>query len=151
MGITWGIAGLLAVLFIFKAGMVVGTHKAGFTRSWGENYHRNFGGPQGGFFQGFGDRDFISAHGVAGQIIKVELSGDEQATLVIKGRDEVEKIVIVNKDTAIKGFGKSVKLADLKADDLIVVIGEPNDVGQIEAKFIRVLPPLGVPLPGKGR
>ena len=35
---------------------------------------------------------------------------------------------------------------DLKLDDFVVVIGTPNTQGQIEAKFIRVMP-IGMPVP----
>lgn len=130
-----GIAGLIVVLFIFKIGMFIGFRKANFSYKWGENYHQNFGGPRGGLFKNFSGRDFIDANGVFGQIIKIEGS-----TLVIKGGGDVEKLVLVKDDTVIKRFQDNVKLADLKVDEYIVVIGEPNDAGQIEAKLIRLLP-----------
>ena len=133
---TWTVAGLIVSLFIFKVGVIVGYRKASFTYRWGDSYHRNFGGPRCGFFRDFRDKDFISAHGVFGQIIKIDGS-----TLVIKGRDEVEKIVSIKNETAIRRFRDMVKPADLKVDDNVVVIGDPNDAGQIEAKFIRLLPP----------
>jgi hypothetical protein len=41
----------------------------------------------------------------------------------------------------IERLRETVKISDLKVDDFVVVIGEPNDSGQIEAKFIRLLPP----------
>jgi hypothetical protein len=43
--------------------------------------------------------------------------------------------------TDIKSGFKNIKLADLKIGDIIVIIGSPNDKGQIEAKIIRVFPP----------
>jgi len=42
-------------------------------------------------------------------------------------------------------------LSDLKIDDYVVVIGEPNAVGQIEAKLIRILPPPPVSRPLDGQ
>ncbi len=126
----------IAVLFLtFGAGMYVGFHKARFSYQWGENYHKNFGGPRGGLFRDFGGKDLIDANGVAGQIMKIDGS-----TLVIKGRDNVEKIVVVKSDAIVKRLNETVKLSGLKVDDLIVVIGEPNDQGQIEAKFLRIMP-----------
>jgi hypothetical protein len=135
--ITWTIAGLLVLLFVFKAGLFVGQKKAEFSCRWGENYHRNFGGPRGGFFDGFGlgDRDFIEAHGTFGQIIKID-----GPTLVVKGRADVEKIILVTEKTIINRFRDTISLADLKVDDYVVVVGEPNNAGQIEAKLIRVMP-----------
>jgi len=126
---------LIIALLIFKLGTLVGFKKAGFSYKWGENYHKNFGGPRGGFFGDFFDQDFIEAYGTFGQIIKIDGS-----TLVVKGRDNVEKIVLVKDNTTIKRLGETIKLSDLKVDDYIVVIGDPNEAGQIEAKFIRVMP-----------
>ncbi len=132
------VSGIIICLFIFQVGMMVGYKKANFSFRWGENYHQNFGGPKGGLLNDFRGKDFIDAHGVFGQIMKIDGS-----TLVIKGKDGVEKIVLINKNTSIKRFQEDVKISDLKTDDFIVVIGEPNDAGQIEAKFIRFLPSPG--------
>jgi len=137
--ILWGIGGLIVLLFVFRAGMIVGFKKASFSYQWGENYHRNFAGPRAGFFGDFmgGDfgKDFIDAHGVFGQIIKIDGS-----TLVIKGANEAEKIILLKDDTAVRRLRETIKPGDLKVDDNIVVIGSPNNAGQIEAKLIRVLP-----------
>ncbi len=144
----WGIAGLIILLLVFKAGMAVGFRKASFSYKWGENYHQNFGGPRGGFFQDFKKdfegKDFIEAYGSFGQIIKIDPStgSGQAATLVVKdSRNNVEKIVLIKDGTVIKRFQETAKPAELKVDDRIVVIGEPNNAGQIEAKLIRLLPP----------
>lgn len=134
--VLFGIGALIVLLLVFKAGMVVGFKKANFSYRWVENYHRNFGGPRGGFLGDFSDRDFTDAHGTSGQIIKIDGN-----TLVTKGRDDVEKIVLVKDDTVIKRFQDTLKVADLKVNDYIVMIGDPNDAGQIEAKLIRLFPP----------
>lgn len=139
-GILLGIAALVILLLVLGVGMFVGFKKATFSFRWGENYHRNFGGPRGGFLgdfmrRDFTGKDFIGAHGVFGQIIKID-----SQELVVKGRDNVEELVLVKDDTVIQRFREAVKLNELKVDDYIVVIGEPNDSGQIEAKFIRVMP-----------
>ncbi|HOX21678.1 MAG TPA: hypothetical protein PKZ02_01715 [Candidatus Paceibacterota bacterium] len=136
-GIIIAIIALAILLLGFKLGTVVGARKADFSCRWSDNYHQNFGGPQKGFMQGLGDRDFIEANGTFGQIIKIDGS-----TLVVKGRNDVEKIVLVSDTTVIKSFQDTIKTADLKVDSLVVIIGEPNAAGQIEAKLIRVMPPL---------
>ena len=46
---TLSIAGLLVILLSFSAGVHVGYRKAGFSEGWGDNYHRNFAGPNNGF------------------------------------------------------------------------------------------------------
>lgn len=83
-----------------------------------------------------GKGDYMDANGTVGQILKVD-----SQTIVVKSQEGVEKIVLVNEKTEIKRFRETVKLADLKTDELIVTIGEPNEAGQIVAKLIRVMPP----------
>ncbi len=135
--ILLGIGGLAALLLAFKAGEFVGYKKANFSCRWGENYHKNFGGPRNGILGDFSDQDdFMGAHGTSGQIIKID-----PAAIVIKSQNSVEKIIAVKNGTVIKRFMDTIKLSDLKTDDYIVVIGDPNDAGQIEAKFIRLMPP----------
>jgi len=134
----------MAVLIgAFSVGMAIGFRKARFSYAWGENYHKNFSGPRGGFFKDFSNdlmgADFIGAHGAFGPII--DISNSE---LAIRGRDNVEKIIVVGEDTDIRRLKDTILLEDLKLDEPIVVIGEPNEQGQIEAKFIRVMP---VPVP----
>ena len=137
---------LIAALFClailvgtFSMGVAVGYRKAKFSYAWGENYHRNFGGPRGGFLRNFSQdfmgKDFIGAHGTFGQIIEVK-----DSELAVRGKDGVEQIVKISVDTDIRRFQDSIQTGDLKTDEFIVVIGEPNDQGQIEAKFIRVMP-----------
>ncbi len=140
-GVIFGLAALVIILFVFKAGMTVGIKKADFSCRWSDNYHQNFGGPQGGFWGGFNDRDFLEANGVVGQIIKID-----DPTLVVRGRGDVEKIIVTNNGTVIKRLMDTIKVSDLNLDENIVTIGEPNVAGQIEAKLIRVMPPL--PMPG---
>lgn len=126
---------LIILLVVFQVGMAVGFRKASFSYSWAENYHRNFAGPREGFLGNFMGRDFIDAHGVFGSIIKIDGS-----TLVIKGANNVEKTILLKDDTTIERLRETIKLSDLKVDDNIVVIGSPNDSGQIVAELIRVMP-----------
>jgi len=132
-----GLTGLAVVVLIFGAGMVVGGMKAKFSYRWVESYHKNFAGPRGGFF---GDwrkmppmpEEFIEGHGAFGEIIELKDNG-----FVVKGRGDIEKVIVTTKDTVIKKGMKTVK-DDLKVDDQVVIIGSPNKEGQIEAKLIRV-------------
>ena len=86
-------------------------------------------------FGRFGKEDYMDAHGTFGQILKID-----GQTLVIKGKDGVEKIVLVDEKTSIHRFKEAIKISDLKIDDFIVIIGEPNEAGQIIAKLIRIMP-----------
>lgn len=142
-GIILAVIALIVVLLAFKAGTMIGFRRADFSCRWGDNYHRNFGGPKGGFFEDMNDRNFMPGNGIFGQIIKVEGN-----TLTIKGQDNLEKSVLVEEKTSIMKFREQLKIADLKVDDNVVVMGEPNESGQTVAKLIRImpLPPTGAPM-----
>ncbi|MFA6897827.1 MAG: hypothetical protein WC250_00240, partial [Candidatus Paceibacterota bacterium] len=96
---------------------------------FGERGGRSFGMPmmRGGFFE---------AHGATGKIVSIKLP-----TLVVASPDSVEKVVLVGDNTEIRRFRDVIKAIDLKVDDVVVVVGSPNDSSQIEARLIRVLPP----------
>jgi hypothetical protein len=140
--IIFGLAIFVAVVLIFGAGIFVGEMKARFSYRWAENYHKNFGGPQGGFMGRLPGNlpppgDFIEGHGTFGEIIKIN-----DSDFVIKGQGDVEKVVVVGKDTVIDEGRKTIKKEDLKVGDCAVIIGSPNESGQIEAKLIRIMPSL---------
>jgi hypothetical protein len=140
-----GLAGFVILILAFGAGVKVGTLKARYSYRWADNYHKNFAGPRGGFFgdwRRFPAGDFIGGHGTFGEIIEMKDNG-----FVIKGQENVEKVIIVNQGTSIikgrepisaKGGAASAGKDGLKVGDRLVVIGSPNEEGQIEAKFIRI-------------
>lgn len=123
------------LLGIFQLGIFVGYRKATFSYNWGDNYHRMFAGPRRGFFQDFQGRGFMNAHGLMGDIIKID--GD---TIVMRDKDATEKIVIVGTGTTIHRGPEMLQITDLHVNEDIVVIGGPNTQGQIDAKLIRVFP-----------
>jgi len=131
-----GLSGFVVIVLIFSAGMFVGGMKARFSYRWAEEYHKNFAGPQVGFFgdwqRDLPGGDFIESHGVFGEIIELNDSG-----FVIKGRENIEMITIITEDTIIKRDGETIK-DGLKVGDMAVIIGSPNGQGQIEAKLIRI-------------
>lgn len=144
--------GLIIIILIFSLGMMVGGMKARFSFRWAENYHKNFAGPRQGFLRDwrripFGPADFIEGHGAFGEIIELK-----DNSFVIKGRGGIEKVIVITKETVIKKGIKNVKNG-LKIGDYVVIIGSPNDEGQIEAKLIRVFDKdfEGPPFPFKGR
>jgi len=124
-----------AVLVIFQAGVWFGYRKAAFSFRGGESFYRGFGGRGGHFAPGLPHGDFPDANGSVGQIIKISLP-----TIMVTGQDKVEKTVLIKSDTIIRQFRDTLKPEDLKVDDNVVVIGSPNDQGQIEAKLIRLMP-----------
>ena len=134
-----GLAGFVVIVLIFGAGIFVGEMKARFSYRWAENYHKNFGGPSSGFLGDWKmfppDNEFIESYGTFGEIIKID-----DSDLIVKGQNDVEKIIVITENTLIEMGRKSVKKNELKVGDRIVVIGSPNVKGQIEAKLIRLLP-----------
>ena len=133
--ITLCVAIFIVMFFIFSLGVYVGTQKANFSFKWAEQYHNNFAGPVGGFFQEFEGKEFVESNGVFGKIIQV---GDTSIT--VSGRDNAEKVISITDETTIKYQREDIKISDLKVNEEVVVIGEPNNAGQIEAKLIRVMP-----------
>ena len=137
--ILCGLGVVLVALVIFYAGVNVGFHKASFGRDWGENYERNFGFDPD---QHLLNRDnFPNANGAIGKIIKIELP-----TIIVEDKDNTEKVVLISADTKIEKAMTNIQPSALSNDDFVVVIGSPNNQGQIDAKFIRVMP-VGMPVP----
>ncbi len=139
-GILAAVGFFIIAVLIFSAGVAVGFHKASFGRAWGENYERNFGmRPDRPIL---GEDNFPNAHGAIGKIIKIELP-----TIIVQdSKDNTEKVVLIKSDTQIQKMMTTAKTSDLSIDDFVVVIGSPDNQGQIEAKFIRVMP-AGMPVP----
>lgn len=140
--ILWVIGIVAVLLIVFKAGEFVGFRKAAFSYRWGENYYRSFMGPKRGFPMDLGGRDFLMGHGTDGSIIKIASS-----TLVIQSREGIEKVILLAKNTVVRRFRDTISINDLKVNDNVIVIGSPNDAGQIEARFVRVLPSASSSLP----
>jgi hypothetical protein len=137
--ILCGIGIVIVALLIFSAGVTIGFRKASFGHAWGENYERNFGMMPNRPM--FGNDNFPNANGAIGKIIKIELP-----TIIVQDKDNIEKVVLIKNDTRIQKMMENIKTSDLLLDDFVVIIGSPNNQGQIEAKFIRVMP-LGMPVP----
>ncbi len=133
VGVLYGIGIVIIVIIIFSAGISVGSRRASFGRAWGDNYERNFGMMPGRM--GFGKDNFPNSHGAIGKIIKIELP-----TIIVQDKDSTEKVILLKGDTKIQKMMQEIKMTDLVIDDFVVVVGSPNDQGQIEAKLLRVMP-----------
>ncbi len=136
-GIIIGLGVAVLVLGIFKLGQVSGFHKAMFSQRFGDNFNRNFIDPHGGgFFKDFSDRRGpLGGYGAVGKIVSIQLP-----LIVVAGPDNLEKTILIKEDTLVRQFREEVKVTDLKVGDNIVVLGVPNEGGQIEAKLIRTVP-----------
>ena len=127
---------LAALLLMFRIGMMVGHQRASASFTWGQDYHRVFGGPSQGFFGGMVDQDDVKMHGVFGTILK-----NENQTITVEAEDRTERSVIVNGQTIIRQQRANATLQDLIPHLQIVVIGSPDANGQITARLIRIIPP----------
>jgi hypothetical protein len=136
-GIIIGLCIFLAIALIFQAGVFVGYKKAEFSGHFGDNYSRAFGGdrPEIGMMKNFPRDIFTGGHGAAGKILRISLS-----SIVVADRDNVEKVIAIDTDTSVKNFRNDIKVADLKIGDFVVVLGSPDEGGQIIAKLIRLMP-----------
>jgi hypothetical protein len=132
-GVFIGIGITLGVLLVFKLGTAVGHHKALFSCKGDERYGRAFTAavsPQ------MFTESFSAAHGAAGNIVGLNLP-----TFVVADQDHVEKVIRINDRTQVRRLRSTVAPEELRVDDFVVVIGEPNEENQVEAKLIRILPP----------
>ncbi|MFZ2253328.1 MAG: hypothetical protein WAW13_04135 [Minisyncoccia bacterium] len=138
-GVLVGICITVTVLVIFQAGIAVGERKASFAHRFSDNFERNFMGPQE---EGFMERGFFEGanmpggHGAAGKIVSISLP-----LVVVAGPDNLEKTVVITEGTEIREFRDSISSDQLHIGDFIVVLGIPNNEGQVDAKLIRLAPP----------
>jgi len=137
-GILIGLAVIVVMLLIFQAGQVTGYRKARFAGNFGNNFERNFLGPRGGEMKIMFNSSIPGGYGAIGKIATITLP-----QIVVIGPDNIEKIISVGTTTQIHRFQEEIKASDLKTGDSIIVLGSPNESGQIEAKLIRVMPEPG--------
>ena len=126
----------IAILVIFKLGVFAGYHKAKFGARFGDNFNRNFIDPRAnGFWKSIPGQNMPGGHGTVGEIVSINLP-----LMVVAGPDNLEKTVVLTEDVHIREFRSEILTSDLKIGDHIVVLGMPNEEGQIEARLIRLVP-----------
>jgi hypothetical protein len=144
-----GLGVVCGAAVVFSLGTMAGYHKARFAEHFGENYERNFFGER----QGRDDRGFMgnmhnrfdlppSGHGAVGRVLSVSLPN-----FVVIGSDNLEKVITVTNETLVRKFREEATTADIAVGMSVAVLGDPNELGAIQAKFIRVMPGMGFPLP----
>jgi hypothetical protein len=125
---------VLAMLIVFQAGVVVGFHRGLFAGKWSQNYYRGLSGTNS-IYSPF-MRETKNPHGVVGEIISMSSS-----TFLVKGRDSAEEVVNITPTTTIRSLWNKASFDDFHNGTELVVIGEPDDAGEITASFIRILSP----------
>lgn len=136
--ITLGVIGaLILAMLIFHAGVVVGTHRGEFR---GLGMSRGFRPPflPSGFElpHGFIQND----HGAVGAIIAVTLP-----TFTMETREGTSQTIVVSTTTMIRGI-EGGGTGALSVGNKIVVLGELDSQGRINAKLIRIISP-AIPMP----
>ena len=164
IGILIGSGVAVVLLGAFGLGVKVGASKAAFSKhigsghnglsergSVGRGHDRGSGGKMGqrgrgglkgkggsgrfdGRKRGGGKQRFSGGHGVAGEI--TDVSGD---VVLIEDRAGNEKTVKISERTKVLKGGSVIDSGDIDTGDPVVVLGEPNDAGEIDAKLIKIL------------
>ena len=128
---------ILVVLVSFGTGIVVGYRRALFATNWNQNYYHNFMGTPGPGVMvmgvGSGMPPPFNPHGVVGVVIDVGSS-----SLFIKDVDGEEQSVFVASATPIREMDNNIPLSAIEAGNQVVIIGQPSDTGQVDARFVRV-------------
>lgn len=125
--ILWGLGGLVVLLIVFGAGMMVGYRSGLFASRFGANYYHNFLGV------GMGPGPMIQPYGATGVVISVGSS-----TLATKDPNGDEESIVVDSGTVIREMNATIPLGDVQDGSHVAVIGDPNGMGQIHARFIRI-------------
>ncbi|MDB5204185.1 MAG: hypothetical protein JWP09_213 [Candidatus Taylorbacteria bacterium] len=121
---------------ILQLGMIVGYQKASYFFKSGDNYYKNLRGPKP-MPMGLNDNDLPRSHGAIGKVLQVSLP-----EILIEDKDGAEKTIIVGSSTIIKKLEGPAEANSISIGDYVVTIGNPNGDAKIEAKLIRILPPL---------
>ena len=131
-----GLCVLLVAALVFEAGVFVGYHRESYSYNRDLAYERGFANPNS-IFQPFMDDDDMGApHGAIGQIVAVHMP-----TIMIKNHNATEQIISIGTSTTIRLLNGDASTSDLKVGNGVIVIGEPGDEGQVQASFVRILPP----------
>jgi Domain of unknown function (DUF5666) len=137
-GIIAGVGITLIAVFIFEVGVTIGYHEATFSEGWGANYAKNFGGPSNDM--GLPDAHLPQPNGTFGKIISVSSTTPAGTTIVIDNTSKPEQKVLVTSDTTIRDHENTDTASSLTVGAYAVVVGTPDDQGEIEAKLIRLVP-----------
>jgi hypothetical protein len=139
-GIIAGVGITLIAVFIFEVGVTVGYHEATFSEHWGSSYGNNFGGPSN--TMGLPDNHLPQPNGTFGKIISISTatSSASDTVITIENSQKPEQSVLVTSDTSIRDHENTVTVSSLTVGSYAVVVGDPDNQGEIEAKLIRLVP-----------
>ena len=126
---------VIILLAVYQAGVFVGYRKATYSFRWSQNYHQMFAGPPQGFIGDVQGQAFMDAHGIFGPVLRAD-----PTDLIIQDKDQMEKVIHIDPTTSIIRLHDIVSATSIQTNDRVVIIGQPDDRGEIDAKLIRVFP-----------
>ena len=132
--IKW-LGAAIVLLLTFQAGIFIGFHKASMLFHFDKHYERAYGEHFRGGPLGIPEDDFPEAHGAVGRILSVNLP-----TFIIEDKGNA-KVVRITDDTVVRRQHSKVATKTIAVNEFAVIIGSPNSQSEIDAKFIRILPP----------
>lgn len=138
--IIFVLAGLIVIIAVFKMGMDAGYHRALYAAHMADNFQRTFVDPHAHSL--FDQHLPPSGHGAFGEIVSVTIP-----TFVVADRTRIEQTIHVSSSTIIRKFTSDVPVDSLQPGENVVVLGSPNDQGQIDAQLIRIIPPVTTTAP----
>lgn len=145
--VLWILGSLIVLMLVFGIGIGVGYDRANFGSHFGQNYYHNFyGGPATGSMPyGMGPAP-MSEHGIAGTVIDISSS-----TVSVKDPNNNEHSIVISSATVIRKDSDTINIWGIQLQDQLVVIGDPDDQGQVIARFVRVFSPSSsiIPLPAQ--
>lgn len=121
------ISGLIVLILVFGAGFAAGRWSAS---------------PFGQFVRTSRDVTSRSGHGAIGMVQTID--GQK---ITIQSRDGKLETILVSDDTKFDKNFQKISFSDLKVNDQIVVIGSPNEDGEINARLIGLVDPSTFRLP----
>jgi hypothetical protein len=134
-GVLWILGGLIVLFVVFGLGIAVGYDRAGFAAGFDRNYYRIFfGGSPGGPMGMMAPPMPVATHGVVGTVIDVSTS-----TISVSDGKNNEQSIAVSSGTVIRDGDNDSAIGDMAIGDHIAVIGAPDNNGQIDARFIRII------------
>jgi hypothetical protein len=134
--VLWILGGVIVLFVAFGLGIAVGANRARFAAGFDDNYYHNFYGAQGGGGpMGSSMPPPLATHGIVGTVIDLE-----SPLISVKDQANNEQSVQISSGTVIREGGDTIMIGDIMIGDQIAVIGDPNDQGQVVARFIRVFP-----------
>ena len=127
---------LLVILIVFQAGLFVGYRQGAFSSNWDNSLGRDIRDPHSFFAPFIRDGEDAIPHGSAGEIISVKLP-----LIMLKSVNGTEQIVVLSPTTTIRSLRDAASTSELSIGKNVIVIGEPGNDGEIEASFVRIIPP----------